>query len=308
MRAARPSPDESGSDSILFSLIEAPGGMMYHLKTTTPERPRRAFGFTLVELLVVIGIIALLISILLPALNRAREEGKRTVCLSGLRSFGQLLNIYANDNKGKAPLGYNGTKHGGYAVYNSSAWQVLGCLYEGGYLKGDVSAYYCPSKLDERWRFNTADNPWPPPISGKLSRLGMTVRPSVLFNNMVPGNSTKDALYFRGKFPQLSNLKNKAIAAEMFGEPMNNASVNVDPTILSHRKIINVYFADNSAFGVDTTGIDPADGESIDTLLQKLAALKNIPSGSTSPTDSQVYLDETVTPNKGIWSKFDKAK
>src|SRR3954465_14931845 len=90
----------------------------------------RMCGFTLVELLVVIGIIALLISILLPALNRAREEGKRTVCLSGLRSFGQLLNMYANDHKGMVPLGYNGTKHGGYAVYNGN-WQVLGNLYEG---------------------------------------------------------------------------------------------------------------------------------------------------------------------------------
>jgi hypothetical protein len=58
---------------------------------------------------------------------------------------------------------------------------------------------------------------------------------------------------------------------------------------------------------VDTTGIE-ADGESIDTLLQKLKALMAIPSGSTSPTDSDVYLNETVTPNKGIWSKFDRAK
>src|SRR5438309_7061925 len=104
---------------------------------------RRVFGFTLVELLVVIGIIALLISILLPALNRAREEGKRTICLTGLRSFGQLLNMYANDNKGRVPLGYDSTKHGGYIVYNGG-YKVLACLYEGNYLKGDVSAYYCP--------------------------------------------------------------------------------------------------------------------------------------------------------------------
>jgi prepilin-type N-terminal cleavage/methylation domain-containing protein/prepilin-type processing-associated H-X9-DG protein len=61
---------------------------------------KKRHGFSLVELLVVVGIISVLISILLPALNKARAQAKRVQCASNLRQCGVTLLMYAQENNG----------------------------------------------------------------------------------------------------------------------------------------------------------------------------------------------------------------
>lgn len=60
-------------------------------------------GFTLIELLVVIAVIAILVAILLPALNGAREAGRSALCLSNLRQGAIACRVYADENKARGP-------------------------------------------------------------------------------------------------------------------------------------------------------------------------------------------------------------
>jgi prepilin-type N-terminal cleavage/methylation domain-containing protein len=63
-------------------------------------------GFTLVELLVVIAIIALLLSILMPSLQKARQHARTVVCKSNLKQWASVFTLYANDNQGHLPVGW----------------------------------------------------------------------------------------------------------------------------------------------------------------------------------------------------------
>jgi len=100
-------------------------------------------GFTLIELLVVISVIAVLMAILMPALSRAREQGKATYCLSNLRQVGIAMQLYAQDNNYKVP------RYGSIWPFHYMSYVEAG--------KGakpedftQVKAYQCPSYPNRR--------------------------------------------------------------------------------------------------------------------------------------------------------------
>lgn len=127
------------------------------------SKKSRASGFTLVELLVVIGIIALLISILLPALNRVKQQANRLVCQSNMRQIAIGVMTYVADNKGYMPfpnwgdttqtspysIGWLFTGGGNHGGWTGAPWNAPNLPEDGGktgalykYLK-TTKVYHC---------------------------------------------------------------------------------------------------------------------------------------------------------------------
>lgn len=112
-------------------------------------------GFTLIELLVVIAVIALLLSILLPTLNKAKEFAKRSVCANNLKQVGLSLAIYAHSQDGKFPADRYDQSHW---LWDASVKIVDEVMNSG----GTKETFYCPSNVitpdekERKWNYRVS--------------------------------------------------------------------------------------------------------------------------------------------------------
>jgi len=137
-------------------------------------------GFTLIELLVVIAVIAILMAILMPALQRAREQGQRAVCLSTLKQLTLAWTMYADENSDRLVNGETGIAPGSYHAnepfWAGQCWDVYttpgghrlsreqqtaaieaGIFWQGKYIN-DIGAFACPTGMkDEMLTYNPFD-------------------------------------------------------------------------------------------------------------------------------------------------------
>lgn len=135
--------------------------------------------FTLLELLIVIAVIALLLSLLLPSLGRAREKAKRYVCMSNLKQLYNFALLDAKKNKDKilAYYGRSGYKQSNYFISKGSTFYNFGHLYKT-YEDEIVNVLFCPSESSSWMMFDTSNNPWPPPVSSANVRSSYNMYPT----------------------------------------------------------------------------------------------------------------------------------
>jgi len=125
---------------------------------------RKSEGFTLVELLVVIAIVSLLLLLVMPGLQNALEQARRTTCLSNLRQLAIGHILFASDNEGELAVAPPGSVPGAPGIFGIHAgaggldgWLGSGRVYKEGYAGREPRILYCPSWEQKAPRYTYRD-------------------------------------------------------------------------------------------------------------------------------------------------------
>jgi len=251
-------------------------------------------AFTLIEMLVVIAIIAILAALLMPALSRAREEGRKTACLSNLHQVGLYLTMYQGDYR-RWPSWASDVP--GY--YDSSL--TLAELFRA---EGDtVELFLCPSTEDEVEMFpvdgdgNAVDLDDDPNtqdlrfvvVSEAYADLGLagdTNDPSYVIDPNIPRNAwSSRPVYADG--PDMPTLRGQWVAVT--GRPESDFPAE---QYSNHPGGANVLFADNSAQFCQLRGV----GDVRNPKLTKVQLGENLDTGGdllvTDLTDSGLLMPD----------------
>ena len=203
-------------------------------------------GFSLLELLVVVGIIGVLAGLLLPAVQQARESSRRTQCLSNLRQVYFTFEQYAHDHGERVPIGYRKTKQFNSMVYSDTAkkWVLFGKLVVEDYFQ-TPQILFCPSERNPKFQFNTKENPWPKDLTQLPSaniQSGYAARPEF----ELPDDFQNPPPSMAGfKLPKLRDFARKAIFADTTASTERLDSRHVDG--------VHVLYDDGSAHWVSRT-------------------------------------------------------
>jgi prepilin-type N-terminal cleavage/methylation domain-containing protein/prepilin-type processing-associated H-X9-DG protein len=255
----------------------------------------RCKAFTMIELLVVVGIIVVLLAIVLPTLGTGREQARRGICLSNLRQCGLCFREYANISNDACTIGFTSGsfKQLDYSL-NTYQWVtgshptgtiMIGLMYDAGMMpKGEV--WYCPDTFTDRGTVSSSCyndrpfNPWPPGAGGNTysTRSGYGCRP--ILNNIAGGYWPTTSIAYPTTYRKLMTLQSKAILADYTGYAGDVENC--------HESGVNVLYGDGSAHWLPLAVFN--------------ANYSHVTSALTSANNNYILTDNETS---GVWADYD---